>query len=111
MNIAENMVRLRQQLQERKASPRTLAMVDKYISLAEKVGGSEHTSQLRVLQRLLRAPESSSDTAIYNDLVGLEEELEAVRDENAREREALDARPMPKLKKFYKQQKERDRKA
>ena len=110
MNISENMARLQQRLIERKAKPQTIAMIDKYITLAQQVGGNEHTSQLRVLHRLMRSPEASRDTTIYNDLVGLEEELEGIRAEQAREREALEARPMPKLKKFYKQQKERERK-
>lgn len=107
MNIAENMIRLRQKLNERAARPQTIAMVDRYISLAEQVGGSEHSTELRVLQRLMRAPEASRDTGIYNDLAGLEEELEGVRERLQREREAVEARPIPKLKKYYKQQKER----
>ena len=104
MNIAENMGRLRDQLRHRGAKPQTIAMVDKYLALAQRVGGSEHSTGLKVLQRLMRAPEAAADTAIYNDLVGLEEELEAVRQENQREREAIEARPIPKPKKFYKQQ-------
>ncbi|MDP9353079.1 MAG: hypothetical protein M3P51_16275 [Chloroflexota bacterium] len=107
MNIAENMVRLQQQLIERRARPQTIAMLDRYITLAENVGGNEYASQLRVLQRLMRAPEAIKDTAIYNDLAGLEEQLEGVREQNAREREALDARPLTKPKKYYKEQKNR----
>ncbi|MDP9383036.1 MAG: hypothetical protein M3Q29_23440 [Chloroflexota bacterium] len=107
MNIAENMVRLQQRLIERRAKPQTVAMLDRYITLAQQMGGNEYTSQLRVLQRLMRAPEAAKDTTIYNDLVGLEEELEGVREQNAREREAFESRPIPKPKKFYK---ERDRK-
>jgi hypothetical protein len=100
---------LQKRLRERGATPRTLAVIDKYKGLAERVAGNEHTTQLRVLQKLLRAPEAARDTTIYNDLVGLEEELEAVRDEHRREREALEARPIPKLKKHYKQQKAKER--
>ena len=107
MNVAENMVRIQQRMIERRAKPQTVAMLDRYITLAERMGGNEHVSQLKVLQRLMRAPEAASDTAIYNDLVGLEEELQVARDEREREREALDARPIPKTKKYYK---ERDRK-
>ncbi len=107
MNIAENLVRIQQRLIEKRARPQTVAMLDRYITLAEQASGSEHTSQLRVLHRLLRSPEASQDTAIYNDLVGLEEELEAYREEAAREREALEARPLPKTKKYYKQQRNR----
>lgn len=107
MNIAENMVRLQQQLIERRAKPQTIAMLDRYITLAQQVGGNEYASQLRVLQRLMRAPEAAKDTSIYNDLAGLEEQLEGVRDQNAREREALEARPIPKTKKYYKEHKNR----
>jgi hypothetical protein len=107
VNIAENMVRLQQKLIERRAKPQTVAMLDRYITLAERVGGNEYSTQLRVLQRLMRSPEAIKDTAIYNDLAGLEEELEEVREQNAREREALEARPLPKTKKYYKQQKNR----
>ncbi len=111
MNISESMVRLQRQLIDRRARPQTIAMLDKYISLAERVGGNEHSSPLRVLQRLMKSPEASRDTGIYNDLAGLEEELEAQREGNAREREALEARPLPKPKKYYKQQHDRHRKS
>ena len=106
MNIAENLVRLQQRLIDRRAKPQTIAMVDKYISLAERAGGSEHSSQLKVLHRLMRSPDASQDTSIYNDLVGLEEELQAHREEQARERETLESRPMLKPKKFYQQQRD-----
>lgn len=111
MNIADNMTRIQQRLIERKAKPPTLAMLDRYITLAERAGGAEHSSQLRVLHRLMRTPEAARDTTIYNDLAGLEEELEVVREENAKEREALESRPVPKLKKYYKEQKQRGRKS
>ncbi len=111
LNIAENMTRLQEQLVSRHAKPQTLAMVDKYITLAQRMGGNEHTSQLRVLQRLMRAPEAAKDTTIYNDLAGLEEVLDGIRAENAREREALENRPIPKTKKFYKEQKARKQKS
>lgn len=107
MNIAENIVRLQERLVERKASTQTIRMLDRYRSLAEQAGGNEHSSQLRVLHRLMRSPEATRDTSIYNDLAGLEEELEVAREEIVREKEALEARPMPKLKKYYKQQKNR----
>lgn len=109
MNIAETMVRLQQQLIDRRARPQTIQMLDKYITLAERAGGNEHSSQLRVLHRLMRTPEAAQDTSVYNDLAGIEEELEVYREEQAREREALEARPTPKFKKYYKQQKERGR--
>ena len=103
MNIADSMARLQGRLIERRAQPRTIQMLDKYILIAQQAGGSEHTSELRVLQRLMRAPEAAKDTAIYNDLAGVEEVLEGVREQNQREREILDARPIPKPKKFYKE--------
>ncbi len=111
MNIAENMTRLQEQLVSRQAKPQTIAMVDKYLSLAQRMGGNEHTSQLRVLQRLMRAPEAAKDTTIYNDLAGLEEVLDGIREVNAREREAMENRPISKTKKFYKEQKARKQKS
>lgn len=107
MNIAENMVRLQRRLIERGARPQTVRMLDKYITLAERAGGSEHSTGLRVLQRLMRAPEATQDTAVYNDLVGLEEELEGAREQSQRERELLESKPLPKLKKYYKQHKDK----
>ena len=106
MNVVDNMIRLQQRLIERRAKPQTVAMLDQYITLAQRVGGNEHTSQLKVLHRLMRTPEANRDTAIYNDLAGIEEELESARDELAREREAIEARPMPKLHKYYKNRKD-----
>lgn len=99
------MERIRERLRERDADATTISMLNKYIGLAQQVGGSEHSTQLRVLQRLMRTPEADRDMSIYNDLAALEEELEGIREANAREREALEARPLPKARKFYKQQK------
>ncbi len=109
MNIADSMINLRQRLAARHARPGTLAMVDKYLQMAEQVGGSEHSSPLKVLHRLMRTPEASRDVGIYDDLVGLEAELEEARQETAREREAMESRPLPKTKKYYKQRKQHER--
>jgi hypothetical protein len=57
---------------------------------------------------LLKTPLASQNVRVYNDLTRLEEQLATRADAAAREREALDARPMPKSKKFYKQQRERE---
>ena len=56
-------------------------------------------------------PESNSNVRVYNDFVRLEEEMEigAARSAGTRAAEE-DAKPVPKTKKFYKDQKERDKK-
>ena len=48
---------------------------------------------------------------VYNDFVRLEEELEGKAVDAAAKREAEDAKPVPKTKKYYKDQKEREKKA
>ncbi|ACZ41995.1 hypothetical protein Tter_1079 [Thermobaculum terrenum ATCC BAA-798] len=105
MNIYSNMLRIKERLQARSASPQTLKMMDKYISLASKVAGSEHTSTLRVLSELMKTPEALGNMSIYNDLAALEEELQQERIEIQKEREQIESRPIPKPKKYYKQHK------
>ena len=48
---------------------------------------------------------------VYNDFVRLEEELESGAARAQARRAEEDAKPVPKTKKFYKEQKERDKKA
>jgi len=68
-------------------------------------------SQLQLVRMLMRTPESNTNVRVYNDFVRLEEEMESSAADAQARRAAEDAKPVPKTKKFYKEQKEREKKA
>ena len=53
----------------------------------------------------MRSASANSDTLVYNDFVKIEEQMERRADVARAIREEEDAKPMPKTKKFYKDQK------
>jgi hypothetical protein len=57
---------------------------------------------------LMRTPEAHKNSAVYNDLTLIEEQLGVATAAAMAEREREEARPVPKDKKFYKAQRERD---
>ncbi len=67
-------------------------------------------SQLQLVRMLMRTPESNTNVRVYNDFVRLEEEMEAGAAEAQARRAVEDAKPIPKTKKYYKEQKEREKK-
>jgi hypothetical protein len=111
MNLVDGLGRVRAMLEANGAEPATLGAVDAVVANAESTrGGSTATapSLLQITRMLLKTPLASGNVRIYNDLTRLEEQLATRADAAAREREVLDARPMPKSKKFYKEQRERE---
>jgi hypothetical protein len=113
MNVLDGLQSIRERLVENDAEPATLATVDLFIKRASLPAAKNATvnSQLQLVRMLMRTPESNTNVRVYNDFVRLEEEMETVAAELQARKAAEESRPVPKTKKFYKEQKEREKKA
>jgi hypothetical protein len=112
VNVLEGLQSIRERLERRDADPETLAVVDSIMKRAAlpAAAPANANSLTQLVRMLARTPAANSNVRVYNDFVGLEEELEQASSA-FRERQALeDAKPMPKTKKFYKEQKEKQKK-
>ncbi len=113
MNVAEGLQIIRNRLVEQDARPETLQAVDLILKRATlpAAAPASANSLIQLVRMLMRTPTANNNVDVYNDFVRLEEELD-VAGTAFRERQAAeDAKPVPKTKKFYKQQKEREKKA
>jgi hypothetical protein len=107
VNVQDGLKEIRQRLADNDADPATLKLVDAIGKRAAlpAAASAASASHLQIVRLLMRTPVASENPKVYNDLVGLEQELEE-RGVEFRERQAAeDAKPMPKLKKYYKQKK------
>lgn len=112
MNVLEGLRILRARLVANGAKPATLNLVDQIMKRAAlpAAASAAAQSQTQLVRMLMRNPVTDANVDIYNDLARLEEELSAHSELRRQEQELLDARPMPKTKKFYKEQKAREKK-
>jgi hypothetical protein len=109
MNAREGLERIRERLEENGARAETLKLVDTMVVRASAPGSERAQASLSQLVRLLiRTPVANADVGVYDDLTRLEAELHDAAALRAAEREAEANRPLPKSKKFYKQQRERE---
>lgn len=109
MNAREGLERIRERLYEYDARTETLDLVDAMIKRASVPGADRAQASMSQLVRMLsRTPVANQNVDVYNDLVRLEEELENATARRRAEVEAEEARPLPKSKKFYKQQKAKE---
>ena len=112
MNVTEGLRTIRERLIEKNADPATIDVVDLIMKRAAlpAAASASTNSLLQLVRMLARTPAANANVRIYNDFVGLEEELDvaatAVRDRKAAE----DAKPVPKTKKYYKDLKDREKK-
>lgn len=112
MNAQQGLTIIRERLVEREARPETLQLVDTMIKRASVPGADKAQATLSQLVRLLaRSPAANNNIGIYDDLVQLQDELEANANRRVAEAEAEAAKPVPKSKKYYKQLKEREKTA
>jgi hypothetical protein len=113
VNVLDGLQNIRERLVENDAQAATLATVDLFIKRASLPAAKSATvnSQLQLVRMLMRTPESNTNVRIYNDFVRLEEEMESGAADAQARRAAEEAKPVPKTKKFYKDQKEREKKA
>lgn len=112
MNVQDGLKEIRVRLEENQASSQTIKVVDSIMERAAlpAAASASATSMLQLVRMLMRTPAANADTAIYNDLVRLEESLEHRAEEARAVREEQDARPIPKTKKYYKTLKESEEK-
>lgn len=103
MNIYDQLLLLRQDLQRQGAKAKTMHMVDTMIERAKPQEGSALSfSRLQVLRRLMSMPEALNDEDVRLDLLGLEGDLEDAAAKRSVERPAYEEDRHPKLKKYYK---------
>lgn len=109
MNAREGLERIRERLYEYDARTETLDLVDTMIKRASVPGADRAQASMSQLVRMLsRTPVANQNVDVYNDLVRLEEELDEASARRRAEVEAEEAKPLPKSRKFYKQQKARE---
>ncbi|HEV2127542.1 MAG TPA: hypothetical protein VGR22_02875 [Thermomicrobiales bacterium] len=104
MKVTDGLRQIRERLVEQDANRETLKLVDGILKRASLPAAESATagSLLQLVRMLMRSPQASSNPAIYNDLVRVEEELEERAQEVRQRVEEEEARPIPKLKKYYK---------
>ena len=107
MRVTDGLMTIRDRLAGNGAIPPTLTMVDAYINRAQGTDASAQ-SLTQLVKMLMRTPEAHKNSGVYNDLTLIEEQLTTATAAAMAEREREDARPVPKDKKFYKAQRERD---
>ena len=113
MKVLEGLTIIRGRLESNGADAATLRLVDDISRRAALPAARDASapSLVQLVRMLARQPVASSNTRVYNDLVGLEEQLQNASAVIRAEREAEESRPQPKLKKFYKDQKVKEKKA
>lgn len=119
MNVSEGLQRIRERLLENGAQRETIALVDGIAKRAALPAAQQASAQslLQLTRMLLRSPAATNNIDVYNDLLRLEEELEAAgaayRERQAAEERMAEAaaRPAgdPRSRQYYKQQKEKKR--
>ena len=104
MNIYEQLIAVKLDLQERTARPKTIGVIDKMLAMAEQERDSGlSVSRLQVLRHVMRTPDVLNDEDVRLDFIALEGDLEdaaAQRAETGPAYQTDDRRP--KLKKYYK---------
>jgi hypothetical protein len=112
VNVLEGLQNIRFRLDENGAAPETLALVDSIIKRAALPAAAPASAQslLQLTRMLIRTPVATNNIAVYNDLLRLEDELQAAGAQYHERAAAEEAKPVPKTKKHYKQIKEREEK-
>lgn len=110
VNVQEGLQQIKHRLEARDANPQTLVLVDQIMRRASLPAAQPASAQslLQLVRMLARTPIAHSNVDIYNDLVGLEEDLTSAAVDFKARQAAEDAKPVPKTKKFYKEQKKRE---
>lgn len=104
MNVQEGLETIRTKLVEGDADTATLQLVDAIMKRAALPAASSATagSLLQLTRMLMRSPQAGANPTVYNDLVKVEADLEERAVEYRERAQEEDAKPVPKLKKYYK---------
>ena len=110
VKVTEGLQIIRQRLVENGAAPETLTLVDTIMQRASLPAAAAASTQslLQLVRMLARSPVASNNTAVYNDLMRLEEDLQTAAAQYHERMQAEESKPVPKTKKHYKQLKERE---
>ena len=111
MNVRQGLEEIKRRLEDQGAQPATLQAVDLILRRAAlpAAAAAPDTSLLKLTRMLMRTPAANTNTAVYNDLVRLEEELEGHAAAHRERAAAEESRPVPKSRKHYKELRERER--
>ncbi len=109
MNVKEGLLEIRARLIENGAAPASIQTVDTVLKRASlpAAQSASATSMLQLVRMLLRSPAANADPEVYDDFIQLEAVLEDRATVARAEREAEDAKPLPKTRKYYKDLKEK----
>ena len=113
MNVSEGLLTIRRRLEENGADAASLVLVDQIAKRAALPAAKSANAQslLQLVRMLMRSPAAASNVRVYNDFVRLEDEIENASAAFRERQAAADAVPVPKTKKYYKELKEREKKA
>lgn len=107
MNARDGLLQIRERLVERDARTETIDLVDAMIKRASTPGAERAQATLPQLVKMLaRTQVANNNIKVYDELVELQDEVEAAASRKVAERESQESRPLPKKKKYYKQQKQ-----
>ena len=112
MNVLEGLQSIRERLIDNDADPETIQLVETIMKRAALPAAAPASAQslLQLTRMLARSPVANANMTVYNDLLRLEEELQAAGAAYHERVQADESKPVPKTKKFYKQQREREQK-
>lgn len=109
MNVRDGLVQIKEQLLERDARTETLDLVDTMIERASAPGADRaQASLVQIVGLLSRTPVANSNIRVYDELMELQDDLQAAAAARAEEAAAVEARPIPKSRKYYRQRRERE---
>jgi hypothetical protein len=107
MNVYEQLIAIRDQLEQNGAHENSVALVEKFIARAETERDSETSvPQVQMVRHLLRQKEALDNDAIYNDLQELMDNFTSRRVSDEAVRPAYEeTERQPKPHSYYRQQK------
>ena len=112
VNVQEGLEEIRRRLVDNGAQEGSIKTVDAILKRASLPAASAASanSLLQLTRMLMRTPMADANPKIYNDFVKIEADLEVRADRFRAEKADEEAKPVPKLHKFYKEQKEATKK-
>ena len=109
MNVRDGLVQIRGRLVERDARTETLNLVDEMIKRASEPGADRaQASLVQIVGLLSRTPVAHANIRVYDELMELQDDLQAAGAQRAQEAAAEQARPIPKSRKYYRQKRARE---
>ncbi|MGA7669356.1 MAG: hypothetical protein WBW04_02985 [Nitrolancea sp.] len=110
MNLLYGLERIEERLVENDARAETFKLVDAIRKTANRPGADQAQvrSLVELVRRLMRTPVANANVGVYDDLAVLEDQLVEASAAASAQREAVESRPMPKSKKYYRSLREKE---